>query len=332
MINTKLENYSVLKMLVLEEALGKHSTVEMSRSLGFKFDKYKRWMKNEKILKWDEFNILCDRAGLNLTNALEVIRFPYSQYLSVNSFFAYLKEFNAFKTNQEASDYLKCHVSVVKRYNNGNTFPDVETVFKMIDFKTNILSLFLNRLFSQKINNTLLRKWIEDGSKQARFETQLPLSSIIEAALNLEAYKQKTEATDVWLAQLLGFSREDIRAVLKRMVDSQIITCEKDDVYLVNNYTTNLDGVSSQEIIPFIQILNLKLVENLERRKDANYQPDARPGAVVYRVFPASLESMDKINSLLSKVSVDILKILEEDSHPKIEARAVLLQHFSLTK
>ncbi len=327
-----MENYSVLKMLVLDEILGIKPTFEMSRELGFGFDKYKRWMNNEKILRWNEFTELCDRAGLNLANALEMVKFSKVDIGSSEKFFTHLKDYNVLKTNQEVSDYLKCHVSVVKRYSVGNTIPDVETIFKLIGFRSNSLSIFLNRLFSNEVQNPLLKNWIQGDLSHLHFETQYPLSSMISAAINLEDYKEKKSTTVEWLAEYLGFQIGEIKAALTIMKDSGIVSEEGNDVYKTSHTTTNLDGVTLQEIIPFIQYLNKKLICKLEKRKNPGFKSLAAPGMMEYRVFPASLESIEKINSIINRAGNEILKVLEEDENPKIEARTILLQHFSLTK
>lgn len=327
-----MENYSVLKMLVLDEILGMRPTFEMSRHLGFTFDKYKRWMNNEKILRWNEFTELCEKAGLNLQSALEMIKLPKDEATSSEKLFLHLKDYNFLKTNQEVSNFLKCHVSVVKRYSVGHTVPDVETIFKLISFRANGLSLFINRLFANEVHNPLLKKWIDTDAESVRFETKYPMSSMISAALSLEDYKNRKLTTEQWLAQLLNFDVSEIQKTIISMLNSKIITQTEEDKFQVNHTTTNLDGVTVQEIVPFIQYLNKRLIDKLEKRKDSRFKSQAAPGAMEYRVFPASLESIDKINSILNKAGNEILKTLEEDTNPKIEARTILLQHFSLTK
>jgi hypothetical protein len=312
--------------------MAEHTSIDMSKKLGYKFDKYKRWLNNEKILKWDEFIQLANATQLNLNEALSIFKTNTTDVFTNEQIFSYLKEFNLFKTNQDVADYLKCHISVVKRYSKGITIPDVETIFRLIDYNSNYLSAFLNKLFPQKISNPLLNKWIEVGAKPASFESSLPLSSMIEAALYLDHYKEKTISTELWLAEILCFDVETIKEALKKMLEYEVLAFDGKDHYYPTNKTTNLNGLTLQDIIPFIQFLNLRFVDLLEKRKNPEFQMQATPGAMVYRVFPASNESMAKINIILFKANNEILKALEEDPNPKSEARALLLQTFSITK
>lgn len=329
----QLENYSVLKILILEEISANHSTSEISKSLGFKFDKFGRWINNLKILKWDEFTIICNQMGLNLSHALEIVKYQTSEDQSPESIFGHLKKYNAFSSNQEAADYLKYNISVVKRYSSGSTLPDIETIFKLLDYKNNILSLFLSRLFNDQFNNPILKSWIDSGAKPTYLEANLPISSMIEAALFLESYKTKDLTTVEWLSNYLHFKLEIIEEALAKMLQSEMLTISKEnaDIYIPSQTTTNLDGLEVQEIIPFIQFLNLRLVDMLEKRKAIDFKSSTAPGAMVYRVFPTSTEAINKINTILFQAHAEILKTIEEDTNPKTEARVLLLQTFSLT-
>ena len=153
----KFENYTLLKTLALEEILGNKGTRELSLELGFKFDKYKRWLNNEKILKWDEFYFLCDKLNYDLDSALKVI-VPYEDKIPVrDNFFLFLKKFNLFENNSDVATYLNTHVSVVQRYSKGEIIPDTETIFKLIGKTENSLSAFFNQLFKNNIKNESLK-------------------------------------------------------------------------------------------------------------------------------------------------------------------------------
>lgn len=327
-----MENYSLLKMLVLDEILGMKPSYEMSRELGFSFDKYKRWMKNEKILRWNEFVEICERNNLNLWSALEILKISHRDALDPVKLFNHLKVVNTFKTNQEVAEYLKCHISVVQRYSNGATIPDFETIFQLINFKLNDLALFISRLFSDQIQNTYLKKWIDSDSNFARFECKYPVSSMISAALCLDLYLDKKNSTADWLSEILNLDMATINEALDKMKESKVIIEVKPDFYVPEHITTNLDGVKSIEIIPFIQYLNRTLIDKLELRKNEDYQPKYAAGAMAYRVFPASLSAIDKINMIMNKAHMEIVKTLEEDQNPKVEVRSILLQNFSLSK
>lgn len=186
------KNYPAIRMLVLEECLQNQNTVILSKKMGFKFDKCKRWFENEKILKWDEFLNLCVTLKLNVKGALEAINFDESCIKRNDNIFVHLNVLNSFDSKYDIAEYLHFHVSVIKRYIQGNTVPDLDTVFKMIDYRPNLLTSFLFKLFSGKIANSELAAWIENGIKDPFFKISKTIITIIEACLLLERYKTKT--------------------------------------------------------------------------------------------------------------------------------------------
>ena len=320
------KKFSEIKKLVLQEILGDRTTSDLSRTLGFSFDKYKRWLEDKKILKWDEFLNLSLMSDLNLTNAMDIIQVTNGD----ENIFAHLKIRNSFESNQEVADYLNCHISVVKRYIQGETIPDVETIFKMIDFYPNNLAGFLHRLFYGKFKNPILSTWIVGATKDPFFKSSKTIISIIEACLKLERYSARNVTTDKWLSDLLKIEAAEIRYYLNSMLEAGALSLESDDQYVVNSTSTNTDVVGFMNLIPFFQNLNQKAIEMLERKKnDPNCSP--KPGLMAMQICPVSKESMVAINSVLVRAHSEIFKILEEEKGVREEVCCLLVQHFTLT-
>lgn len=326
-----LENYSTIKTLLLEELLGSNSSLAFSKKLGFKFDKYRRWMQSESILRLEDFFQICKLNNLEVEKGLDIFKFSLPNENGYSQLFNHLRDYNVLDSNKALAEYLKCHVSVVKRYVKGEVEPDVETIFKLMDYRSNHLPLFFRRLFASNIKHPILKGWILENVKAPQFESTLPLSSMVEAILSLESYKEFEGDSAEFIADLLEREPTEVKSALDQMTSSNVIRLEQHK-YKIQNNTTNLDGISFQDIIPFIQYINAKMIMVLEKRKDPYYQLPWTPGVMAYRVFPASIQSVQKINTILLRANAEILKELEEDQHPKIEARAILLQNFGITK
>ena len=323
------QEYSQLKTLILIEIFKSHPTTELSKLMGFKFDKCKRWLDNTKILKWDEFIHLCSVAKVDLDHAMSSFNFSISTK-DYENMFALLKEINAFDTNQEIADYLTCHPSVVQRHIIGKTSPDLETVFKLIDKKANMLATFIYRLFSTDIKNPELFKMIEKDVKTPFFEASFYLSSLIQACLNIKAYHDRKTTTEIWLHQQLGNGQSEIRDALAKMIEEKILILNGEDNYSLVNQTTNLSTTSFQDTIPFYKALNSKLIEVLDKKKD-DINATPKPGIFGSRVYSASTVAMEKIRAVAYKTNAEILKILEDDEDEKVEACCMLLQVFKIT-
>jgi hypothetical protein len=326
-----IENYSTLKTLFLEEVLVGTTSAELSKELGYKFDKFRRWLNNESILKTEDFFKICNIKNLNVSLALDLFKFDLSFEGSFDNLFKHLSNYNVIESNKDLSDYLNCHISVVKRYSKNEVDPNIEVILKLMDFKAHHLPLFFRRLFNAKVTHPIFRSWVIENSNAPSFESSLPLSSMIEAVISLDSFKNIKNSHEIYLAELLEHDVDEIKLVLGKMLTSGVIKNEN-EVLAISNNTTNLDGLTLQDVIPFIIKLNQKMIKILEKRKDPNFILPWTHGVMAYRVFPSSIESVQKINSILLKANSEILKTLEEDTNPKVEARAVLMQSFGVTK
>lgn len=325
------KDYAHIKKLILEECVSTISSAELSRSMDFKFDKFKRWLDNTKILRWDEFILLCEAAHLNLDYALNIILYAENDLNHKHNIFLRLKLLNSFDTNQEIADYLNCHPSVVQRHLIGKTVPDVETVFKLIDKQANMLASFIFRLFNNHIRNPFLLKIINKDLTTQIFEANLHISSMIQACLSIRPYRERKIKTDIYLSEVLELKLEEIQSALRQMIEMEVLEWNGDDDYKVSNRTTNLGAASFHDAIPFYLDLNEKLCQVL---KKMSKDPEAttKPGAMAARVYPASVESMETIRSIVLKAHADILKTLEDDENEAVEACCMLLQVFPITK
>ena len=320
-------DYSELKKSILQEILQGKTTSQMSQSLGFKFDKYKRWLNNDKILRWDEFEFLCANQGINLPHALGAV-IPSSLHGPKKNIFALLKDWNLFKSNKSVSEYLKCHISVIKRYNTQETIPDVETVFKLIGKKTGQLGIFINELFSYKIEGLKLKQLIGAGQGNDLI-LKNPLIMIIDSALQLEAYNQKITSTDAWLADLLDISQKEVNHLLEQMLSMEIIEKDK-DIYKSTYKFSQTDGLTYQENIPKLQYAASKYLELLNLRKDPNYKPDGFPEVGHMLFLTLNRDNIAKINNILVNAYNEIHQISLMDKGVKTEIRIVQVQSFSL--
>lgn len=207
-----LKNYSLLEALILEEILGTVPTYEMSHKLGFKFDKFKRWLNGDKILKWNEFTQVCLTLDLDLKSAFEVLN--YDEKINI---FLHLKQMNSFTTNTEMAAYLKCHRSVIQRQITGFTNPDVQSIIKLISKRRTLLPNFLLKLFKNKISNTELQSWIDDELKVTKINPK-DLESLVGIVSKISIHNLK-DPTDEWLAQSLNVDVADINKFTKKGTD-----------------------------------------------------------------------------------------------------------------
>jgi len=326
----KLENYSTIKVLFLEELLIGTSSSDLSKILGYKFDKFRRWISNDSIFKTQDFYKLCEVLKLDLSHALDLFKCHLIQNDKEINLFKHLTDYNSIESTKELSEYLNAHPSVVKRYSKNEVDPNIEVIFKMMDYKAHHLPLFFKRLFHSKISHPIFRSWILENTHAPLVETSMPISAMIEAIISLERFQSVKENHEEFFSELLGVDKKDVEAVLLRMFNTGLIKKENGVISIVNN-TTNLDGLTLQDVIPFIIHLNQKMIQVLEKRRDPNYQLPWTHGTMAYRVFPSSVESAQKINTILLKANSEILKTLESDLNPKTEARAILLQSFGIT-
>jgi hypothetical protein len=272
-----LKNYSLLKIMILEEMLGTQSTLEKSIMLGFKFDKYRRWLKNTKILKWNEFEFICSKLGYDLPDALRMIGYDATDGRDL---ITYLKEFNNFETNFQLSAYLKAHISVVQRYLSGNTVPDVQTIFKLIGMKPGYLSKFLKKLFKNNIVHIHLNAWIEMDSNTSRLSANV-LSPLIEIASNYTLTKTAKPPTADRLAEILNVDVKEVELALTKAngtvkkINHQV-NFQESSVKIVLANNTSLRKIN--EIMHNAQSEIFKILEN-------NSGPATEVGVILMQTF-----------------------------------------------
>jgi hypothetical protein len=286
-----LKDYSLLKILILEEMLGEQTTFEMSQSLGFKFDKYRRWMKNTKILKWSEFEELCSKQGYDLDDALKVVGYEPNDAREV---IVYLKEFNNFDTNFQLANFLTAHISVVQRYLSGSTEPDVQTVFKMIGMKPGYLSKFLKRLFKNKIKNIHFNSWIEIDSSTSRLSMDF-LNPLLKIATNYCMSKSKQPPTVEWLAETLNIDVNEVKQALRQQDSSSghyypNTKIQESSIRIVLANQKSLKKIN--EIMQNAQSEILKILDNSDG-------PSSEVGAILLQTFNFNFFKEEAVNKEL---------------------------------
>lgn len=288
-----LKNYSLLKIMILEEMLGTQTTIDRSLLLGFKFDKYRRWMKNTKILKWNEFEFICSKLGYDLSDALSVIGHDSTDERDLIS---YLKDFNNFETNYQLATYLKAHISVVQRYLSGNTVPDVQTIFKMIGMKPGYLSKFLKKLFKNNIANIHLNTWIEMDGHTSRLSTNV-LNPLIEIASNYTLSNSSKPPTADRLAEILNVDVKEVELALMKINGpvkniNQHINFQESTVKIVLANNASLRKIN--EIIHNAQSEIFKILEN-------NNEPMSEVGVILMQTFNFTVAKELEIKEVYSE-------------------------------
>ncbi|MBY0415590.1 MAG: helix-turn-helix transcriptional regulator [Bdellovibrionales bacterium] len=326
-----LENYSLLKKLILEEILDNSSTIEISKELGYKIDQYKRWLNEEKIFRWDDFELLCEKKGVKLQEALGKV-VPITIYSNEKNVFAILRQWSLLETNGEVAEYLNCHVSVIKRYNQGKTVPDLETILKMLDVKSNQLQAFINSLF-ERIKNLQLKELVKSDE---HFHTDIlknPLIPVIDSIVGIESYKKRSISSAEWIAEQIKEPVEKVQKTLSKMLALEVLSLETNtDTYVSTKKVTNLEGATFQDHIQGIQYLISKGNEGLDKRKDPKFVPPYFGGATTYSVFGMSVDTIKKVNDIIFQAQNEIHQLMENQTGPEVEVRAILLQTFGLAK
>lgn len=324
-------DYSSLKKMILEEILIGHTTQELSQAMGFKHDQYKRWLNEEKIFRWNDFELLCGKANINLRNALQLVVPSLTYAEEKRTTFSIVKEWSAIGSNGDVANYLNCHVSVIKRYNQGKTNPDFETMLKMLDLKKNQLANFIKDLFPYQVQNPELLEWMQGGIMIHMDILKYPLIPVVESALNLEHYKKRETSSVEWLSRTIKIELGQAEFLLNKMLDLGIITYDQSrDLYQSKRKVNNLEGLTFRDHIPSYELLNKTYANHLNKRKDPDYVSSQFMGAKTYIIFEMSEETMKKVNDIIFKAQNEIQQLAGNAPGPMIDVRGVSLESFSM--
>lgn len=316
-------NYESLAVQVLtlmrQNSKGSLSQRELSKILGFTYNRVGKWESLNSPFLWEDFVAVC-----------KALHFPIEEIFR-NYFFWIGNE--AFNTLNCWKSILK--ISSAKGLTAGSKkkklsieiseHPSFSEFLEKIDQRPGVLIGWLAKL----IDISQLPEFKEDYEKLKNIEVlvQDPICSLVSACLQLTHYKILPQHDSQVLADLLDIEKSQVDHAIEALIKSGSIKYDggklkshANDFTLVRN--ANLHNLTKY----LVEKAQLKIKSN---EATQNSQPNS---VLSTRLYPLSQKAAQKINELIIQTHFEIAELISKDSDPPDHLRSILIQSFTLNK
>ena len=324
-------NYQTLKTELLVALRGSKSTKEISRSLGYSFDKVRRWELGQKHLRWDAFCEYCEVLKVPLAETLcKLMTFDPKQ-VDLNDITKYvvqqMRKRYPNETNEQMADKLNCHLSVLKRYLSAEISPDIEFVFALLNLNQFFLGTFIIRLLPSNYGGPLRTQFARE-EMFLRDESRSPFSIAVETALALADYIALPEHDDRYLALKSGCTVGEVRLILESGLRSGTVIRHDNGKYKATFNVENPCGANRAFFIRAIRLWTERALLRLENGNPINHREDL-VGIGGFTVSTASKSAILQINEILLRANDQIAGVLRADNEPCEEIRVSVWHSFN---
>ncbi len=313
-----MKNYQEIKIQILEFIVGGKSTSWISRKLGYKHDKVKRWNNGTKQLRWNEFCDLCLALEVPLAQALRsTLGILVPTQVELYRIVYHLQIFSQSKTVRDLAGQIQISTATLSRYTSAEIFPDLELVLAMIDLKPYFLPHFVETLIHPV-----------RGAKASVLA--IPWAGAVVNTMKISSEFRNVHDAPERIALFLGLSVTQVNEAIQFMVDQDLIEAVNSVYGPTRQRTLAFSGkIEPEEYNRFVKYWYLRA----HKRKSLNLEinainkdPWTKDG---FRIFAASEEATQVISEILVKAEQQIHEILSRDEKPPTDVRVALFSHFS---
>lgn len=304
---------------------GNHSPIELSKAMGYNYNQVRRWEMREKQFRWDEFCLYCNAVEIPLNKVLsDVFCFQAQDPMTFLSFL----HANRFPllTIDELSEKLHRHPSAIRRYLEGEIFPDLEFVLAYIDLDYNRLAHFVLRLLPPGSSSALTARFEPDIQMPLK-EAEFPLASAIEGWLATQFYGDLATHDDEFIAKRVGSTADEVKRILETMLKAGTVKCDSNGKYSLTYNSLLLPNGEKGSQFRFYKYWSERAASRLRDDHVINHGPVK--GAGLCRVAAVSKDTSKKLNEILMRTDAEIRMLLEKAEDPCEDVRVITFNIFS---
>lgn len=316
-------DYLKVKQELLASLRGNHTQKEMSQKLGFKFNQYHKWESDIKWLRWREFIDILEIACPNYRKAFSLVLTFHGDPRNTKEFIESIcPNINA----QEIGKIVGHSEVIVRRWMNKNISPSLETMLHLINERTNNLYELVNQITDIDKVPTLKEKY-EKLKSQKLVEVKYPFAAAIEAAIQLDDYKNLRQHSDKWISERILVSEELVKKAINELTNAETIQL-KGKKFVIGNKWIQVPGLTLSQVAKIDRYWTGRCLDRYQGPNGVPYVPEGTNSNIrSFRVAPVSEKSAVKIQQLLKKTSNEILSIIREDQEVASKI-CVYVSHF----
>ncbi|MGZ5279982.1 MAG: helix-turn-helix domain-containing protein [Pseudobdellovibrionaceae bacterium] len=313
-------DYNQLAIEVLRQIRGDLSQRDLSQKLGFSYNQVGKWESLATQIKWDDF--------LHLAKSLNI---PVEKHFREYFFWALEEEFSPALCLRVLSLYMnsrpigwKRPKSLIDKWMNGSSVPDLSEVLMMMDSKPWILIDWLSRFIDCSKISSLAQEYKKTLAVLDLY-FEVPSCSMVNAALQLQSYQMLDAHDENLIAQETSCSHEEIRKALAVMLQSGTVIFEQGKYHSFFTEPSFLRHPKGRMVTQYVTGLAAKRFSTLTPPK-VNL---TNPSVSAVRVAAMSSQASKKILDLMVKFHNDCSQVLKDDKEPKDHVRLMVLHNFA---
>lgn len=309
-----------LKVELLRNIRGKRSQGQVSRRLGFSYNKVSRWENGTSNLPWPDFVRFSKACKINID---VVLRNYFFYEGDPGDHAAILRALFGTRQLSEVADTMEVSRNTIARWLSGEAVPDVEDMLRALERFTKQLFPMVAAFGPPEDFPSLKEALVTEAARHRR-SFELPELEIIFAALQLDDYRATPRHDDAWFAARLGIA-------LERLCECMDILRQTDSIFLEgNHYSIAKPGFYQHRRGGFElhQGLRTFWMEYGLKRWHAGSRPE---DLLVHFVIPITDEFHKVLHAEYVSLFHDISKLVAEaNDSPVMEMGALLIHAFNV--
>lgn len=323
-------DFDMLQTELLRELRGAETTRGFSTKLGYGFDQVSRWENHRVRLKWTCFVQMAKISGLDLQSHFFQVFGFWSENLENPKLFA--KDLFQYLVgpigHREIARRLSLSEDTIDRWIYGRaelTFVDVCRVLH--EFTAQAFFPWVIGLVDGKPLLSIAGLAQSQRAEQS-VHLAFPYAAAIEAAVQLQSYKESGTHSTEQLAQIAGLPQELVERVLPVLETTRRLH-KINGKYEVESAIVNVQGGSRAELSRLTRYWTERALARFQTPTGLPITKRKNPNAVLFRVAPLSKKAALAVTEALLKCHNEISKIVENDKEPAEEIRVIVGHHFS---
>ncbi len=318
-------DYQKLAEEVIRLLRGVLTQRHVSERLGYTFNQVGKWESGFTRMKWDEFFRYAEELGVPMSG-----HFRYSFWTFHNenelSVASTLRALENGLLSQSAA--CKSARKQIQKWLVAGTTPDLAEVLKLIGTRPAILFGWLSRFVDVRRLGSIQLLY-EDFLRQRAVLMSNPLCAYVNAALQLEAYRDLVRHDERLLAEHSACSVREVRETLAILCSAGFAGFDGDKYVSLGN-SFNFSGLRDPRIRGFTKHATDLAAERYSL-SPAAIDPERTRNASVSSVRVAALSNAasKKIVELVSKFHNDVAEIIASDTFPKDNVQIFVLHSFA---
>lgn len=313
--------YSLISQEMIRQMRGDLSQNELSKKIGYSFNQVGKWESGATAVSWIDFVKVCEALNIPWQKHFEdtfvwikVDKFDSATIIGV------LSQFFGFSSISEMAEKIAHSRSVVSRWMSGNGIPDLSEILQIIDYKSFILSTWLSKFVDPSSLPSFRENFLVDQNV-LRGVLALPQSSVVNAALHLQPYKDLPSHSDEWISRQTGLDVFSVRKSIELLLSLKLID-KKEKHY--QSYFGDFTFMRVPEFRRVTQYLNERVSKSFSL-STPQFPNREKPSMCASRIFPVSSLTSQKLTEAFVRFHHEIGEIIKEDQGPRDHVRCVLM-------